>query len=200
MRLRSARESAGFETATAAAKRHGWSPPTYLGHENGTRGITVEAAKKYARAFRKNADWLPFGTDQPPNSGAEKSFDDCSPGFSEDAIPFEGDAPQRSALKGLFSSARTPEIAFTAIRDVPGLSICAGDLIVCDLATTGRSGQLVIVQHVDPDTSETFGHTLRQYIPPLLATPGNGLTAATTRDDDPGIIIRFPVVGIIRQP
>jgi phage repressor protein C with HTH and peptisase S24 domain len=55
--------AAGFENATAAADRFGWKPPTYLAHENGSRGMTVEMARDYAAAFRVTPAWLLFGDD-----------------------------------------------------------------------------------------------------------------------------------------
>jgi SOS-response transcriptional repressor LexA len=50
-RLRQLRTKKGFATATAAAKAFGWSEHTYKSHENGTRGIRLDAARKYAQAF-----------------------------------------------------------------------------------------------------------------------------------------------------
>lgn len=60
-RLRSARESAGYTDATAAALAFGWKPPTYLAHENGSRGLRPDVARRYARAFGVNPEWLLFG-------------------------------------------------------------------------------------------------------------------------------------------
>jgi phage repressor protein C with HTH and peptisase S24 domain len=57
-RLREARKKAGFPSASAAAEAFGWQIPAYIHHENGTRTFTVEAAKRYARAFRVNPGWL----------------------------------------------------------------------------------------------------------------------------------------------
>lgn len=51
-RLRKARIARGFDSPTAAARHFGWSEVTYRAHENGTRGLRIEAAKRYARAFR----------------------------------------------------------------------------------------------------------------------------------------------------
>ena len=60
-RLKSARQKAGFRTASDAADRFGWSQPTYRSHENGTRGLTIDTAKVYAQAFRVEPAWLAFG-------------------------------------------------------------------------------------------------------------------------------------------
>lgn len=50
-RLRQARVAAGFASATDAARANGWAPSTYMGHENGSRGLGVDVAKEYAKAF-----------------------------------------------------------------------------------------------------------------------------------------------------
>lgn len=65
-RLTSARKDAGFKSAAEAAERFGWKYPTYAGHENGSRGLTVEAARDYSRAFRTTPEWLLFGTGSEP--------------------------------------------------------------------------------------------------------------------------------------
>lgn len=61
-RLRAARLGAGFATAADAARAFGWKEPTYFGHENGSRGLTVETAHRYARHFRVTPEWLLYGT------------------------------------------------------------------------------------------------------------------------------------------
>ncbi len=50
-KLRKARIAKGFPHAADAARAYGWPASTYTSHENGTRGIQVEAARRYARAF-----------------------------------------------------------------------------------------------------------------------------------------------------
>jgi transcriptional regulator with XRE-family HTH domain len=59
-RLRQARERAGFETASDAARALGLSESTYLGHENGSRGFKAKA-EKYARRFGVSLEWLLTG-------------------------------------------------------------------------------------------------------------------------------------------
>src|SRR5690349_20652560 len=56
-RLRRAREQAGFARASDAARAMGIEEPTYLGHENGSRGLS-RAAPRYARFFGVSLDWL----------------------------------------------------------------------------------------------------------------------------------------------
>lgn len=57
-RLREARERAGYASASDAARAFGWGEAGYRHHENGTRSFGLDAAKKYARAFRTKAGWL----------------------------------------------------------------------------------------------------------------------------------------------
>lgn len=60
-RLTEARRKAGYSSPTDAARAFGWAPPTYLSHENGSRGIRWEAARAYARAFRVSPTWIMEG-------------------------------------------------------------------------------------------------------------------------------------------
>jgi hypothetical protein len=54
-RLRALRIRKGYETATDAAKAFGWNEHTYKSHENGIRGIRMDAARKYAAAYGSSA-------------------------------------------------------------------------------------------------------------------------------------------------
>lgn len=56
-RLKKIRVERGYKTASAAAKRFGWTTSTYTSHENGTRPLT-RAFKTYAKAFRISEAWL----------------------------------------------------------------------------------------------------------------------------------------------
>lgn len=49
--LRRARIKRGYATAADAARAFGWNTVTYTSHENGTRGIKIDAAERYAKAF-----------------------------------------------------------------------------------------------------------------------------------------------------
>lgn len=59
-RLAWARRNAGYETATDAAKAMGVYAPTYLGHENGSRGLGRNL-QKYSKFFKVSAVWLLTG-------------------------------------------------------------------------------------------------------------------------------------------
>lgn len=64
-RLRWARKHAGFETASAFARLHGLEEPAYRHHENGSRRLRPEVAKKYADLLKISSNWLFWGTGQP---------------------------------------------------------------------------------------------------------------------------------------
>jgi phage repressor protein C with HTH and peptisase S24 domain len=59
-RLIKARKHAGFETAAAAAEALDVKEPTYMGHENGSRGFKGRA-EQYARRFGVSLEWLLTG-------------------------------------------------------------------------------------------------------------------------------------------
>ena len=60
-RLRQAREDAGHASASAAAEALGVIPSTYLGHENGSRGIRSVTTERYARGLGCDASWILYG-------------------------------------------------------------------------------------------------------------------------------------------
>lgn len=57
--------SAGYQSASAAAKMHGWGVSTYIAHENGQNDYNAEKAETYAKAFKTTAEWLLFGKEAP---------------------------------------------------------------------------------------------------------------------------------------
>ena len=59
-RLRQARIAARYESAKQFADSIGVPEPTYIHHENGTRGFT-RRAETYARRLRVSLDWLMTG-------------------------------------------------------------------------------------------------------------------------------------------
>jgi len=64
-RLREARVSAGYSSASAAARAHGWGASTYIAHENGQNDYDAKQAQEYAKAFKTGAEWLIWGRNAP---------------------------------------------------------------------------------------------------------------------------------------
>lgn len=69
-RLREARVAAGYSSASAAARAHGWGVSTYIAHENGQNDYRPDQAQEYAKAFKSSAEWLLWGRN-PPSSGID---------------------------------------------------------------------------------------------------------------------------------
>lgn len=65
MRLKSARERAGYQTAKAAAEAMGVPTATYIQHENGVRGLPAPRAERYAKFFRVAPEWILYGKSMP---------------------------------------------------------------------------------------------------------------------------------------
>lgn len=69
-RLISARKAAGYPTPSDAGRamvQRGvvGAVSTYLAHENGHKGIRLEAGERYARFFGERPGWLLFGDGEP---------------------------------------------------------------------------------------------------------------------------------------
>lgn len=60
-RLRQARERARYPSAKAAAEAMGMPVPTYIQHENGSRGYPAARAERYGKFFRVAPEWLLYG-------------------------------------------------------------------------------------------------------------------------------------------
>lgn len=84
-RLRQARIAAGYSTAKQAIDAFGFQEAAYRHHENGTRAITPDNAKRYGRAFKVNPGWI-LGLDAkqeielPPESSTLKVLGAVSAG------------------------------------------------------------------------------------------------------------------------
>lgn len=192
-RLRQARIAAGFETMSDAARHFGWPISTYGGHENGTRGIKKPDLLKYAQAFDVSADWLFTGRSATPQAAKAPS---PAPGFSEPAtIPFTGRSDtERRAFMALADSAEIkPRHAslFQLTRDVPGLMLLKGDVLIVDLKPTPLDGQVVLIQSPDPATGEASTELARMH-------NGHPVPAYGTTVNTEGAAIMGAVITTIR--
>lgn len=112
-RLKWAREKQGkYKTPTDAAKGFGWTVSTYLGHENGDRNPSRQAAKKYAKAYRVRWEWLLDGEGSPTAKGAGKAqavgyvgagaeitpIDDHAVGAGLEEVDFPPGIPENAVL------------------------------------------------------------------------------------------------------
>ena len=178
-RLRLAREAAGFATAADAAQRFGWPYPTYAGHENGHRGIRLDALSDYARAFKVTKEWLLDGK-SPPSS--EKSVasrqGERAPGFAEpDLVRYR--PPTATAGRAIDAAIATLAPGWRHLqvmissRAWHAYAILAGDLVVIGTPPAAREGELVAATWPDPDSVTTIGQRTgdRVLLPPGEDTP-----------------------------
>jgi len=89
-RLAFARRQAGYETATEAADALKMHRPTYLAHENGTRGYARSAAC-YSAFYRVNLRWLWEGAGPIKPGGRspiEDAFERIPPDRREEALNY----------------------------------------------------------------------------------------------------------------
>lgn len=75
-RLRELREKR-YETAADAARAFGWPTTTYQAHENGSRGLKIDVARKYAKAFGTTPAYLLTGA-KPGGSANSSPINDVT--------------------------------------------------------------------------------------------------------------------------
>jgi hypothetical protein len=87
-RLRWARAAAGYDVASAAARAMGVPEPTYLGHENDSRGFSRHATR-YALFYRVSLDWLLTGRGSPKGrTRLEELYDELGPEARRQALEY----------------------------------------------------------------------------------------------------------------
>lgn len=166
-RLRIAREAAGFATAAEAAERFGWNYATYAGHENGSRGVRIPVAQRYATAFRVSAVWLLEGG-APPDTAATSTAPPAQPqrgnrpsGFSDTEItPYKpATAVEEKALTTAIASLAVGWrhlVLWIAGRDWHPYAILRGDIVAIGTPPVTRDGEVVLVNWQDPDVRTTL--------------------------------------------
>jgi phage repressor protein C with HTH and peptisase S24 domain len=138
-RLRFAREQAGYPRASDAARAMGVEEPTYLGHENGSRGLS-RAAARYSRFFHVSLDWLLDGRGEFKVGGGEARFaTSLRPAASLPDSPLP--APPRNAQVGGPAEFRSTIPAYgQAVGGKDGEFILNGNRIADVLAPPSLQG------------------------------------------------------------
>lgn len=119
-----------FGTGTAAAEAFGWTISTYLGHENGDRNPSREAAQRYASAYGVRWEWILEGEGHPIAPNVVKVIGRVGAGARIDP-DFEQVPPE-----GLFEIEVPIDIPHDAIAlEVAGDSMWprydGGDVVIC---------------------------------------------------------------------
>lgn len=186
-RLRTARERAGYETISNAAKAFGWTYSTYAGHENGHRGTKPADIEKYAKAFGVTAQWLlsggpsgDFPTTPHPAAGLQVQ----ATGFAESTVAQyhpSSDTLRRKMIEVARAMSPTSnQITFYEIqRDQPSLMLLSGDVLIVDQKrTVATIGGIVIARMIDEQTRES--HTVLRLQQPDGIIPAYGEKAPSS--------------------
>lgn len=91
-RLERARVEAGFDTASEAARALELSEPTYMAHENGSRGFKG-SAERYSAFFKVSLEWLWSGKGQMKRRGGRSAPAVGYIGAGSEVVPFDDHAP-----------------------------------------------------------------------------------------------------------
>lgn len=154
-RLRAARAAAGFETAQDVCAAYDWKYSTYVGHENGSRGITTKAAARYASALRVSKNWLIFGvgemsarSDSLPESPVAESMN-----AKHSVEEFHGKtASQTAAIKKLMeATVSDPKSGFlyTVKSAYLDFGLLPGDVLIAARGSDPKDGQIIIAIKAD---------------------------------------------------
>ena len=171
-RLRHAREQAGFASASSAASRYQWVGSTYIGHENGNRGIKDATVGTYAHAFNVSVEWLRYGTGNGPGKTPKPDKPIPVSGFSDgDISPFSPSTDRARTTIEHLATQIAPKIRtrslYQAGRNYFDLAILSGDVLVLETKANARPGDIVIVNVADEKTGSART-SIRRYAPPLL--------------------------------
>lgn len=157
-RLRAARIAAGFESISDAVNAYDWKYSTYAGHENGHRGIKNPDLEKYAEAFGVDQAWLLTGKET-VGRNPQSALGPNPPGMGEQTVSaFLGrNDTERQRLmalaKGFAPDARHVSLLQLA-ADVPGFMLMRDDILMVDLNSAPKEGQMLVVQVWDQESGE----------------------------------------------
>lgn len=111
-RLAAARKDAGYDSAAEAARALNIPEPTYVGHENGSRGFKGNA-ERYAAFFKVNLEWLWSG--KGPRGRKTKSTHAVGYiGAGSEVVPFD-DHPVGAGLEEVEIPPGVPDDAVLVI-------------------------------------------------------------------------------------
>lgn len=158
-RLKQARENAGYETASDAARALGVSISTYSAHENGQNGIKLKYARKYAQKFKISQSWLLTGEEQSSRESERQIGLVAVVGKVSAGVPLDVETVEQEWAtmhsKPTVPSASQYPVEWQYSFEVEGESLNKiappGAILVClDLIASGYAVQesdLVIVEH-----------------------------------------------------
>ncbi|MEJ8476429.1 LexA family transcriptional regulator [Roseibium algae] len=223
-RLKTAREKAGFKSASEAARLlRSININTLISNENGNRPISKKMAQVYAESFNVSPGWLLYGDGDQlkpvagvQNPGTVQTLNihgEVAAGLWLESNLFEAETIETSTLIGCDS--RFPSSAQYLLR-IKGESLNKvaqdGDLILCvnylDALIEIKIGDLAVVER-----SRDGGHTVERTAKRIVkhngvvelhpvSTDPRFQNAITYSDLDPEaseVMIKAKIIGVIKQ-
>lgn len=200
-RLTEARKRRGYDTVRAATEAFGWVYQRYYNHEQGLRGIPLDIAQTYARAFQIDPIWLVFGDKRFAPDWDKRPSLTTAPIVGEVAAGSWVEGDQQAIDQAFFNG---PLPAGTLAYRVKGDSMDAlfddGDIVFAapgDAANLSN-GQVIVAERVSPDGLHEY--TLKEFqrlkdgsvfLTPRSSNPRH--TPLELSDCDDGAVVR--VVG-----
>lgn len=197
-RLREAREGAGFASAAEAADRFGWTYSTYVGHENGSRGIKNDMLRRYAAAFRVSVTWLIEG--QKPSSVAERPrgrhLSQDRHGLAEPhLVPYSTVSGTVRPIIETTIRELAPDwkhlTTWQSARNWHPYAILRGDIIVIGTAPEENDGDLVVATWGDPHSITTLAQRAGDRV--ILPIGEELITSEPAISGTVAVVIRLPI-------
>lgn len=158
-RLKQAREDAGYESASDAARALGVSVSTYSAHENGQNGLKVKFAEKYARKFKVGQSWLLTGEEGASSNNTQQIGMVPVVGKVSAGVPLNVETVEQEWLE-MYDKPTVPsasqypsewQYSFEVEGDSLNKIAPPGSMLIClDIVASGYSVQendLVVVEH-----------------------------------------------------
>lgn len=139
-----------------------------------------------------------------PTQAPEATPDHQPPGFREtqaEPFTFRESAPPSMAkdvFKALSSAAAHP-VSYRATGAIPAFSMCPGDILVVDLATPGRDGDLILVGLTDANGFNAVTLVRKLHGTFALAANPTDPTPVIDMTGDPRAAWRGTIKGLIRD-
>lgn len=141
-RLKKARENAGHASAAAFAIKFDIEETTYRSHENGNRGIPIEAASRYATLLKVSAWWILTGENESAGDNPDFTMIERRPAIRASAgngIAVHDDGERDSVafrsdwLKSITKASKKDLVVITVDGESMEPTLKHGDHILVDL-------------------------------------------------------------------
>lgn len=156
-----------YQTAKDAARAFGWNEFTYAAHESGLRGLKLEVARKYAKAFHSSAGYILTGAGaDAPHSSNELIGVPVIARVSAGAFREDGDLGEGSLIVPAVPRPDIPaSVQYSVLIDGNSVNrrIADGAYAICapldQFPGGAQHGQLV---HVVRERAGLYEHTIKE--------------------------------------